>query len=499
MQLQEFFTGLGEVIAPVYLFWSFLGVALGTLVGALPGLGAITGMTILLPLVFGMDPVSALLMLMGVYLGAVYGGRITSILINVPGEEPAVVATFDGFPLTRQGKAGFALTLSAVASFVGGLIGLAGLVLLVSYMGEIAYLFGAPEYFSLMLFALLATSGLTEKKPFKPLIAVLLGLLISMIGMDPLSGNERFTFGQMGLWDGIHFAVVAVGLFGMSEVFMRIERKVSFENMQSKIPFADLFPKVSTVMKDFWAMVRGSVVGFLVGVLPGAGATISTFIAYSVEKKISKNPEQFGKGATKGLSSPEASSTAALGGAMIPLFSLGIPGSGGTAILLGALVVIGLQPGPMMMERSGDIIWAAIAGLLIANIMLLILNTLFVPFFVSIIRKAEAYMTPLIAAFCIIGVYFLNNSIFDIGAMLVFGVLGYLLIKLGFPIASLVLGVILGPNLEYNLRQSMLLSSNDFTIFFNRPISAVFLIACALILLWPLIRGMIGRLKAKAS
>lgn len=491
--IQDLMSGFAAIMQPEFLFWCVVGITLGTLAGALPGVGPVTAIAILLPITFGMNPISALLLLMGIYQGAMYGGRISSILINVPGDSAAVVTTFDGYPLTKKGKAGYALTLSAFASFIGGMIGFLGLVFLTAPITKMALMFGSPEYFALMVFALIATSGLTEKKPFKPIVSTLLGLLIAIIGADSVTGQERFTFGVLELWDGIGFVVIAVGLFGLSEVFIRMEKNVDINKIKSKLPFSDLFPKISEMMKDFWTIIRCSIVGFLIGVLPGAGATIATFITYDMEKKLSKKPEEFGKGASKGVSGPEAANNATVGGALIPLFSLGIPGSGTAAILLGALMMLGLQPGPLMFEKSGDIIWAAIAGLFLANFLLLILNTAFVPVFTIMIHKADAYLGPIIAVLCIVGTYMLENSMFDVGAMILFGFIGYFLRKYDFPLAPLVLAVILGPMMETNFRQSLMMSSNDMSIFFTRPISLSLLVISLIILLLPLIKKGLNR------
>jgi putative tricarboxylic transport membrane protein len=496
-QIQDLLLGLMTILQPEFLIWCLIGITLGTLAGALPGVGPVTGIAILLPITYGMNPISALLLLMGIYQGSMYGGRISSILLNVPGDAAAVVTTFDGYPLTKKGKAGYALTLSAFASFIGGIIGFTGLVFLTEPITNIALAFGAPEYFALMIFALIATSGLTEKKPFKPIVATLLGLLIAAVGTDPISGTERFTFGFLELWKGIDFVVIAVGTFGLSEVFIRMEQKVDFNKVKNKVPFSDLFPRIGELLSDSWTIIRSSVLGFLIGVLPGAGATIATFITYSMEKKLAKNPEEFGEGASKGVSGPEAANNATVGGALIPLFSLGIPGSGTTAILLGALMMLGLQPGPLMFEKSGDIVWAAIAGLFLANFLLLILNTAFVPMFAILIQKAEAYLGPAIAALCIIGTYMLNNSMFDVGMMMFFGILGYFLRKFGFPLAPLVLAVILGPILEENFRQSLIMSNSEFNVFFTRPISLVLLVISFVILLLPIVRGLGKRYKMK--
>lgn len=494
MEFLDLVNGFATIMQPEYILWCLLGVTLGTLAGALPGVGPVTGIAILLPITFGMDPLNALLLLMGIYQGAMYGGRISSILINVPGDAPAVVSTFDGYPMTQQGRAGFALTLSAVASFVGGIVGFLGLIFLMPTLVNVALMFSSPEYFALMVFALIATSGLMEKNALKPLIATLLGLLIAVIGADAVTGTARYTMGFLELRDGIDFVVIAVGVFGLSEVFIRLERNIDLDKVNTKIAFADLFPKISELWKDRWAIMRGSIIGFFVGVLPGAGATITTFMVYSLEMKLSKTPEEFGKGISKGLSSPEAANNATVGGALIPLFALGIPGSGTTAILLGALMMIGIKPGPLMFDKSGDIIWAAIAGLLLANVLLLALNTIFVPVFASLITKADRYLVPMIAALCIIGIYMLHNSLVDVGIMLLFGIIGYFLRKFGFPLSPLILGVILGPMLENHFRQSLMMSKgSSFDIFFTRPITTSLLAISLIILLLPLIKKMFGK------
>lgn len=491
----ELLNGFTVIMQFEYLFWCLIGIILGTIVGVLPGLGPVTGIAILLPITFGMDVISALLLLMGIYQGAMYGGRISSILINVPGEAPSVVSAFDGYPLTKQGRAGYALTLSAFSSFVGGMLGFLGLAFLMEPITNLTFLFGAPEYFSLMVFALIATSGLIEKKPFKAVVSTILGLLIAFIGLNPVTGMERFTFGMVELWDGIDFVVVAVGVFGLSEVLLRIEQNVNVSEVKSKLPFYGVFQNVKEIFKDFSAMLRGSILGFFVGILPGAGATIATFMSYSLEKKISKTPEKFGKGASRGLSAPEAASNATIGGALIPLFSLGIPGSGTSAILLGSLLMLGLQPGPMLFEKSSDIIWPVIAGLILANIFLLILNTAFVPLFAKLITAAEPYLGPIITVLCVIGVYLINNSMFDVGVMIVFGVLGYILLKANFPLSPLLLAIVLGPMLESNFMQSLMMSKSDMTVFLTRPISALFLIMSGVILLLPFLRKFIDKRK----
>ncbi|HLR69231.1 MAG TPA: tripartite tricarboxylate transporter permease [Virgibacillus sp.] len=478
--------------SPEALLWCLAGVSIGTLIGAMPGLGPITGIALLLPLTFQIDKLSALILLMSLYLGTMYGGRISSILINVPGDGGAIVTTFDGYPLSRQGKAGYALTLSAIASFVGGIVGFIGLVLLTTILAKLALLFGPAEYFSLLLFTLIAACGLTQKAPLKPLIATLMGLMISTIGSDSVTGVERLTFGFVELWDGINIAVVGIGLFGISEVLFRLEEKQTTSTHHNTLKFSSLFPKVSEVISNTGAIIRGSVIGFFVGILPGSGALLSTFLSYSVEKKLSKTPEKFGTGVPQGLSGPEASNNASVGGALIPTFGLGIPGSASAAVLMGGLLMIGLQPGPLLFENSADIVWASFAGFFIANILLLVLNTAFIPLFAILIQRLEPYLIPLIAAFCFVGVYMINHRLFDIGIMMVFGIIGYFMRKVHIPMAPFLFAIILGPMLESNLREALLTSTGDIAIFFMRPISLFLIIITVITLVWPFIKGIKG-------
>jgi putative tricarboxylic transport membrane protein len=486
-ELQNLLQGFTAILNWEVIFWCFLGVTVGTLVGTLPGLGPTTGIAVLLPLSFKLDSLSALMLLMGIYQGVMYGGRISSILINVPGEAAAVVSAFDGYPMAKQGKAGYALALSAIASFFGGTIGFIGLVFLTPYIANWALFFGPVEYFALVLFALISMCG-TGQNLLKGLITIGLGLVLSMVGGDPIESVNRLTFGMVELWDGISFVVVAIGLFGISEVLINLESSSNSEGFQGKLPYRDLFPRLKQMINNAGSIFRGSVIGFIVGVLPGAGSTIATFISYDVEKKLSKNPEKFGSGVDQGLSAPEAANNASIGGALVPLFSMGIPGSGTTAILLGALIILGLQPGPLMFERSGDLIWATIAGLMFANLLLLILNTAFVPAFTTLIQKALPYLNPLIAALCIIGTYLFRNSFFDVGLMIIFGILGYFMKKYEFPLAVLILSLVLGEMLEVNFRQALLISQNDLSIFFTRPISLIFILLSIGILLYPFIK-----------
>ncbi|MEL7564186.1 MAG: tripartite tricarboxylate transporter permease, partial [Dehalobacterium sp.] len=339
-----------------------------------------------------------------------------------------------------------------------------------------------------------------EKRPLKPLISVFLGLLISSIGIDSVSGNQRLTFGIVQLWDGVNIAAVAVGLFGFSETLILLERKSADKvELNKKFKFSELFPKISEVIATLPAMLRGSVLGFIVGALPGTGSTIASFGAYDLEKKLSKNPDSFGKGAPAGLSTSEASNNGAVGGSLIPTFALGIPGSAPCAILLGGLMMMGLQPGPLLMQNSGHLVWAAFAGLFVANILLLIMNIFLVPFFTLLIQKVTPYIIPLIGTLCFVGVYFIGNNFFHVFFMFLFGILGLFMRKTGMPLPPLFLGVILGPMIEKNIRQALLISGGDYSIFFTEPISLFFIAVTAIVLILPLIKNIRHKIKSKAT
>jgi len=480
--------GFADILTVDALLWSMVGVLLGTIIGALPGLGPVAGIAILLPLSFTLDTVSALVLLMAIYQGSMFGGRISSILINVPGEPSAVVTTFDGYPLTRQGKAGYALSLSAIASFIGGMVGFVGLVFLMPYLSAWGLRFGPPEMFALMLFALIATSGFGQDDILKGLVSLGLGLMVAVIGMDSVSGDIRASYGTYQLWDGVSFVAIAVGLFGVSEALSLVMQRSRPEDKLPDIRLRELVPGLADLGRNAGSIGRGSLIGYFIGVLPGAGATVATFISYAVEKKLSRTPEKFGHGAEQGLSGPEAANNASIGGALVPLFTLGIPSSAITAVLLGALITVGLQPGPRMLDTSGEVIWAIIAGLFLANVLLLILNTAFVPVFTVLIRWVQPYLVSFIITLCIIGVYFDNFQFFDVGVMLVFGVIGYFMRLYRYPMAPLILAVVLAPMLEASLRQSLLLSANSPLIFVTRPITAILLAGTASILAFSVLR-----------
>ena len=485
--------GFAGLWSPAALLWCVIGVLVGTLIGALPGLGPVAGIAVLLPLGFTLDTIPALMLFMGVYQGAMYGGRISSILINVPGEPPAIVATFDGYPMTRQGRAGYALSLSAIASFVGGIIGVVGLVLFMPQVSAFGPLFGPPEMFALMIFALVATSGVGGRNVLKGLVSLGLGLLVAMIGLDPVDGTVRMSFGSVQLWDGLSFVAVAVGLFGFSEVLALLRDRSDLGTELPRVQGRQLVPDVRDLGRNTGSMLRGSVLGYLIGVLPGAGATVATFLSYSVEKRVSKHPERFGTGVDQGLSGPEAAGSASVGGSLVPLFTLGIPSGAITAVLLGALVTVGLEPGPRMLETSGPVIWTVIAGLFVANVLLLIFNTALVPTFAMLIRAAQPYLISIVAALCVLGTYLENGNPFDVLVMVVFGVLGYAMRVHDFPHTPLILAVVLGPLIEVSLRQSLLLSADSVAVFGTRPIALVLLVATAAFLVLPLVRAVWSR------
>lgn len=492
--------GLSAILSsPTTLLWCLLGVTIGTLVSALPGIGTVTAMAVLLPLTFGLDPVSALVLLVSIYLGGMYGGRISSILLNIPGDASSVVSTFDGHPLARQGKAGFALTLSAVASFVGGLIGFVGLAALAGILAEAAILFGPAEYFMLVCFVLLATAGVSNASVFKSVAAVVIGILVAFIGLDSVSGSQRFTWGIPELWNGVDLVVIAVGLFGLSEILARLGAPAMSGERRS-VSLRSLLPPIRSVTSNSPSMLRGGVIGFLIGILPGAGASMSTFVAYAAEKGIARDRSRFGKGDPRGLCAPEAADNGSVGGALIPTLSLGIPGSAAGALILGGLIMAGLQPGPLLFQNSQDIVWTVIAAVLVANVLLLVMNTMLVPLFASALQLLDPYLTAVISGLCVLGVYSLRNSAFDVLLMVVFGVVGYVMRTAGYPLGSLLLGVILGPMLEDNFRQALLTSRGDYSIFWGSTISVVLLALCVALIALTVVRGVhLARRKRSAE
>ncbi|MGE7906033.1 tripartite tricarboxylate transporter permease [Peribacillus sp. NPDC094092] len=475
------------------ILFAFVGVLIGTAVGVLPGIGPMSGVALLIPVTAsitgGLPPeqaaTSAIILLAGVYYGAMYGGSTTSILLNTPGESSSVVTTLDGYQMAKKGRAGSALSISAIGSFVGGIVTLIAMIALAQPLSTIAIKFGPAEYFSLMLLGLAAVSGLAGKSVTKALIMTVCGLLIGTIGIDNVSGIARFTFDIPWLYQGVEFLTIAVGLFALGEVFKTILEKEEDDGEIAKIK--NLIPSKEEFKESAGPIARGSLLGFFVGILPGAGATLASFFSYLMEKRISKKPWRFGTGAIAGVAGPETANNAASGGAMIPLLTLGIPGSGTTAILMGALMMYNVQPGPLLFEDHPQVAWGLIASMFIGNLMLLILNIPLVKVFAKIIETPKKYLIPIIIAISIFGVYAVQVSTYDLLLLLGCGVLGYFLSKNDYPIAPLVLGLVLGPMIENNMRRALTISDGDYSLFFTRPLSLTFLIVTALWLLIPVL------------
>ncbi|MCH6266887.1 tripartite tricarboxylate transporter permease [Neobacillus citreus] len=483
--------GFGTALIWYNIIFAFVGVLIGTAVGVLPGIGPMSGVALLIPVTAsitgGLPPeqaaTSAIILLAGVYYGAMYGGSTTSILLNTPGESSSVVTTLDGYQMAKKGRAGSALSIAAIGSFFAGIVTIIALILLAKPLSNVALKFGPAEYFSLMLLGLGAVSGLAGKSVTKALIMTVCGLLLGTIGIDNVSGIARFTFEIPWLYQGIEFLTLAVGLFALGEVFKTILEKEEDDGEIAKIN--NMLPSKEEFKESAAPIVRGSLLGFFVGILPGAGATLASFFSYLLEKKISKKPEKFGTGMIAGVAAPESANNAASGGAMIPLLTLGIPGSGTTAILMGALMMYNVQPGPLLFEDHPQVAWGLIASMFIGNFMLLILNLPLVKVFAKIIETPKKYLIPMIIAISIFGVYAVQVSTYDLLLLLACGVLGYFLSKNDYPIAPLVLGLVLGPMVENNLRRALTISNGDYTVFLSRPISLIFLLITLLWLVVP--------------
>jgi putative tricarboxylic transport membrane protein len=445
---------------------------MGTLVGVLPGIGPAATIALLLPSTFRLPPVSGMIMLAGIYYGAMYGGSTTSILLNIPGEAASVVTCLDGHQMARKGRAGAALGMAAFGSFIAGTLSVIGMMILSVPLAKVALKFGFPEYFALICLGLSIVSYLGQGSIFKSLLMAALGLALSFIGMDVVTGRLRFNFGLMVLGDGVGLIPLIMGLFGISEVFLNIDQKTKAGEV-FKARVKELLPTLQDWKDSIGAILRGSVLGFFIGNLPGGGADVSSFLAYAVEKRISKHPEKFGTGVIEGVAAPEAANNAGAGGAFIPLFVFGIPGNVATALLLGALMIHGLQPGPLLLTQHPEIFWGTVASMYIGNAMLLVLNLPLIGIWVRLLKVPYRFLFPLILLFCLIGAYSENNNPADLLVMLFFGVVGYLFRKYGYSLAPMVLAFVLGQRMEQSLRQSLILSDGSFLIFFTRPISVV--------------------------
>ena len=487
--------GFAIAFTPTNLLFCFLGVLLGQAIGALPGIGPSAGIAILMPLTFGGDPIAAVIMFAGIYYGAQYGGTITSVLVSIPGESSTVMTSIDGYQMARNGRAGAALGIAAIGSFIAGTLGTVGLMLAAPALARAALFFGPPEYFALVVMGLAALATVSGSV-LKGLITGVVGLLVATIGVDPQMGDQRFTFDQIWLLDGIEFLVLAVAVFGVGQVLATLAHKMPSPITTS---IRNVWPTAEDFRTCRLPILRGSIIGYLIGVLPGAGATIASFISYAVEKKVSKSPERFGNGAIEAVAAPEAANNAASAGAMVPMLALGIPGSGTTAVMLGALIMFGLRPGPQLFQQHADLVWAIIASMYIGNVILLILNLPLAPLFAVLLRVPYAVLYPVILALCIVGVYSQSNSIDDLWVMVVFGVLGYFMKQYDFPAAPLILGLVLEPLFENALRQSLTLSHGSLAIFVTRPVSATLLVITAAFIFAPYILRLVRLQRGAAA
>lgn len=467
------------------LFFCFVGVLIGTLIGVLPGLGPVGAMAILLPITYGISPVTAIVMLAGIYYGAQYGGSTTSILVGIPGESSSVVTALDGHQMALQGRAGPALGIAAFGSFIAGTVAIVGLMLMSGPLVRFALKFGPAEYFSLMLLGLVILTYLAQKSMVKALLMASFGVVLGLIGLDSITGMPRFTADMPELLDGIGIAPLAMGLFGVSEILLNIERQIKRSVVVKRVK--NLLPNLQDWKDSAAPMARGTAIGYLVGILPGGGTVLSSFLSYGVEKRLSKEPEKFGKGAIAGVAGPEASNNAAAQAGFIPLLSLGIPASAVMGILLGALMIHGIQPGPLLMRNEPELFWGVIASMYIGNIMLLVLNLPMIGLWVRLLMVPYSVLFPIILFVALTGAFVVNGSILDLYLMLGFGVLGYFMRKFDYEPAPLILAFVLAPILEISLRQSLIISGGDISIFFVRPISLTLLVISALLLLSALI------------
>lgn len=497
MDPNDLLLGFSIALAPTNLLFAFFGVFLGTIIGALPGIGPSAGVAVLLPVTFGMPPVTAMIMLAGIYYGAMYGGTITSVLINTPGESSSVMTTLDGFQMALKGRAGAALGIAAIGSFIAGTLSVVLLMVAAPPLADLAVTFGPPEYFALMVLGLTTLASLTSGSVVKGLLVAVVGLLLGTVGIDLMLGAPRYTFENVNLLDGIDFLPVAVGLFAIGELLFNLYRPVRAEPIKAKL--SGLLPTRQD-WRDSWASIgRGTLIGFFVGMLPGAGATISSFLAYATEKRLSKHPERFGTGVIEGVAAPESANNAASTGALVPLMALGIPGSGTTAVMLGALTMYGMQPGPLLVSTHPDVFWGLVASMYVGNVMLLVLNLPLAPVFASILRVPYSVLIPIIIGIALFGVYSVENSLFNVGITILFGAIGFAMRLYGYPPAPLVLALVLGPMLEKALRQSLQMSLGSPEIFVTRPVSAFILAFAFLAVLFPMISWFRARRAARTA
>ncbi|MFB4275161.1 tripartite tricarboxylate transporter permease [Nonomuraea sp. MTCD27] len=491
MDISPILNGFGVVLEPANLLYCLIGVIIGMLIGVLPGLGPGATIAILLPITYGIEPVSAIIMLAGIFYGAQYGGTITSVLLRLPGEASSVVTVFDGFALAKQGRAGTALGIAAIGSFIGGTVSILGLTLVAPIVAGFALDFGPPEYAALGILGVLLISSVGNGNKLKAIIAACVGLLIATVGRDTFTGAERFTFDSLNLAEGIDFIPIAMGLFGLSEILYNLEERHNQVHSPAKV--GNVWPSRKDLGQAKGAIGRGSLIGFVLGVLPGGGAVLSSLAAYALEKRRSKHPERFGQGAVEGVAAPETANNAAATSSFIPLLTLGIPANATMALMFGALLIQGIQPGPQLVTEHPDVFWGVINSMYIGNILLLIMSIPMVGVFVKILRVRPAILAPITVLITLLGAYTVNNQVYDIFLVIVFGLLGYLMKKFGFEPGPLVLAFVLGSMIENSSRQSLLIFGGDPSGFLTRPISGTVLTLVVLVAAWPLIRKFLRR------
>jgi TctA family transporter len=479
--LIDLWYGFGIALQPANLMWCVFGVLIGNLIGVLPGMGALTTISMLLPLTYVIAPVPAILMLAGIFYGSQYGGAIGAILLNLPSHPPHAVTCLDGYPMTRAGRGGAALGITMMASFFAASVGIIVMIFLSPLLVEVAFKFGPTEICSIMLLGLLAGATMSRGSPLKGVAMTIFGLLCGVVGTDVISGTQRFNFGFVDLTDGVELGALCMGLFGIADFLVSVNR-TTIKPTDAKVSMKDMRPTRAEMKQAFWPMVRGTAVGTLFGAMPGTGPTITTFVAYAIERKIAKDPSRFGKGAIEGVAAPEASAHSKTQVDFIPTLSLGIPGDAVMALILGALIIKGIQPGPQLITKHPDIFWGLVASFWIGNVLLVVLNVPMIGVWVRMLQVPYKFLYPAALFFICVGVYSTKSSLFDVGEVAVFGILGAVFLMLDFPVSPIVLGFVLGPMLEENLRRAMLLSSGDLMVFLQRPISAWFIGACTLLI-----------------
>ncbi|AET69873.1 hypothetical protein Desor_4461 [Desulfosporosinus orientis DSM 765] len=496
--LHNFFTGLQVSLTPMNILWVTIGGILGTIIGMLPGLGPATGVAVLLPMTYAMGPTSALITMAGVYYGAMYGGSRASILINTPGDGAAIASTFDGYPMAMNGKAEAALAISGIASFIGGTISIIFIIFLANPVASLALKFGPAEYFLLMYTALAMTSSMTKGNALKGFISMILGLMISMVGLDGQSGVSRFTFGTLSLQSGIDFLTVIIAMYALGEVFKCFkDLREGKKKMQTK--FGKIWITKEDWKKCWKPILRSTPLGFIIGALPGAGGTVASLLAYSNERGLSKNPDDFGKGEIVGLAAPEAANNASSVGALVPMLALGIPGSGTTAVMMGALLMLGLQPGPLLFTQHPDIVWGLIASMVVGNLILGIINIPMAGAFVRVLAVPPKILYPSILGLAFIGCYAISNSVSDFYLLVFFGLMGFFMDKAKIPSAPLILAVIVGNSMEVSFRQALILSNGSMGIFGGSTTAIVLLILAVVFTFFPLLKKLTIFNKKKVS